>query len=143
MSIAQKLYENGHITYMRTDSKTYSAEFIKKNAKNYIKDHYGKEFILKGADSLATGAKKVLKKDLAQEALPAIRPTNINTKEVSNLGSSAERLYKLIWENTVESLMEPAIYESKTFHITAPMDSIYKYTVEQIDFEGYKKYPDR
>ena len=139
MSIAQKLYENGHITYMRTDSKTYSADFIK-NAKHYIKDHYGKEFILKSVDSLASGAKKsTKKKELAQEAHEAIRPTNINMKEVTNLGSSGERLYKLIWENTIESLMEPAIYESKTFHITAPMESIYKYTVEQIDFEGWQK----
>ena len=88
MKICQKLYEAGLITYMRTDSKCYSKEFIEK-AKDYITNAYGDEYINKDVDKLSERneskpKKKPKKKDKekdkveAQEAHEAIRPTDIN-----------------------------------------------------------------
>ncbi len=138
MSLAQKLYENGLITYMRTDSQKYSLEFINLT-KNYIVNEYGQEYISKKIENLGVGVKKSTKeKALTQDAHEAIRPTNINITEANNIGPQEYRLYRLIWENTIESLMEPAIYESKTFKITAPTDNYYKLIVEEIKFKGWQ-----
>lgn len=98
MQIAQKLYEKGYITYMRTDSVNLS-----KSAKNqilsYIKDKYGKEFT--EPRFYKTRSKN------AQEAHEAIRPTNINNLNISGT-EDQKRLYKLIWERTVSSQMSDA-----------------------------------
>lgn len=101
MSVCQKLYEEGYITYMRTDSTVYASEFIEKAVK-YITSEYGGEFVsphIEGmAGSGATGAsvagasasvavvKDTKKKQpvLAQEAHEAIRPTNINVKTLND-----------------------------------------------------------
>ena len=105
MSVAQKLYEGGFITYMRTDSRTYSSDFIK-TAAGYISENYGKNYVLKGVHSLSLRKGK----DNAQEAHEAIRPTQVSRKTLpSGNISGGKQLYKLIWENTVESCMEPAV----------------------------------
>ena len=134
MSVAQKLYEGGYITYMRTDSKTYSADFIK-NVKGFITEHYGPKYILKSIHSLSLRKGK----DNAQEAHEAIRPTSIKCKTLpNNVDSAWKRLYKLIWENTLESCMSPAIYLSIRPKITAPDERKYLYTSELVDFPGWK-----
>ena len=154
MRIAQTLYEGGYITYMRTDSKTYSEEFVN-NGKKFIKQKYGEEYIGKHCHYLITNnkspkktktkskKKKITKKqeDMAQEAHEAIRPTKIEKiaiKEGGKIGSQEIRLYNLIWKNTVESLMEKAIYESITAQITAPEKNKYKYSIEKVIFKGWK-----
>lgn len=76
MRLAQTLYENGWITYMRTDCGKYSKEFIK-SAMKYVKDKFGKGFISKKIDNL-TITKIKTKKNNAQEAHEAIRPTDVN-----------------------------------------------------------------
>ena len=140
MRLAQTLYENGYITYMRTDSKKYSKEFIA-IAKKFIMSNYGKNYVNKSINKLANNAKQTKtekKAPLAQEAHEAIRPTKIDTKTVNHLPNPEQKLYKLIWENTIESCMAPAIYSSITANITAPDKYKYKYSVEIAIFLGWQ-----
>jgi len=154
MRICQALYEGGYITYMRTDSKTYSKEFIS-STKDYIVRNYEAKYINESIDSLTSGSvkeekevKKVkkVKKDkekendsLQQNAHEAIRPTNISLFELpETLDSKEKRMYKLIWEHTLESCMAPAIFFSITASISAFQDTKFTYTSELIDFPGWK-----
>ena len=149
MRICQALYEGGYITYMRTDSKTYSQEFIQ-STKEYIIRNYELKYINENIDSLKTGnvkeekvskSKKVKKDDkpAPQEAHEAIRPTNISLFELpKTLDSKEQRMYKLIWENTLESCMSPASFYSITANITAFQNMKFTYTSELIDFPGWK-----
>ena len=156
MRICQLLYEGGYITYMRTDSKTYSGEFLL-SVKDYINRTYaqGEKYISENIDSLVTGAvketssKKKTKKSekppaqvkdsLRQEAHEAIRPTNISLCELpEEMDSKEKRMYKLIWENTLESCMSSASFHSVTASISAFQNNKFTYTSELIDFPGWK-----
>jgi len=144
MRLAQTLYENGYITYMRTDSIKYSKEFVK-SAEKYIKGQYGDKYIHNNIGKLinsSSGEKNKKKKDNnAQEAHEAIRPTkiNVNTLNISGKITSREvKLYNLIWRNTIESCMSAAKYNSITAKISAPEKHNYKYTSEQVIFPGWK-----
>lgn len=98
MSIAQKLYEQGLITYMRTDSVTISKEAMPLIHKE-IKKVYGAEY-------LKPRVYKTKSKS-AQEAHEAIRPTNIS-QQIVNTTDDQEKLYKLVWERTISSQMSDA-----------------------------------
>ena len=97
MQIAQKLYEAGHITYMRTDS-TNLGTAAKVQIISYIKKEYGQEYV--EAKSFKTKSKN------AQEAHEAIRPTHIDKLHTGH--GDLDRLYRLIWERAVSSQMAPA-----------------------------------
>jgi len=142
MKICQKLYENGLITYMRTDSKTYSKEFISKASK-YIEKEYGKEYLHDNVDSLSERKEKKSKKkkddNKAQEAHEAIRPTDITKVDIDGEFDTKEiRMYKLIWRNTMESCMSPAKYNALTSTISAPNEHQYRYSCEEVIFPGWK-----
>ena len=160
MKCCQTLYEAGYITYMRTDSKKYSADFLV-DAKEYIVREYTQEkFINPKIDELSNAnilgkdkdqekpkdkeKKKPEKKKSAapppQEAHEAIRPTNLTTKTVpEDLSAREKKLYKMIWETTLESCMSPAEYFSFTSNISAPDASTkYSLTSELLDFLGWK-----
>lgn len=161
MKVCQALYEGGYITYMRTDSKTYSKDFIN-STKDYIVKNYDVKYINDIIDSLASGSvkeevksdkgKKVKKEkekendshqqindSLRQNAHEAIRPTNISLFELpETLDSKEKRMYKLIWEHTLESCMTPAIFFSITASISSFQDTKFTYTSELIDFPGWK-----
>lgn len=156
MRICQTLYEEGYITYMRTDSKTYSKEFIN-TAIEYISKMYDDKYINENLnivegekekelkeknekkESTKKSKKRTEKQNFAQEAHEAIRPTNINTKELpENMDSKEKRMYKLIWTNTLESCMSPASFYSITANISAPQETKYSFTSELIDFPGWK-----
>jgi DNA topoisomerase-1 len=150
MRVCQALYEAGYITYMRTDSKTYSKDFIS-STKDYIVRNYEAKYINDNIDSLASGSvkedkeekkeKKVKKgkESLQQNAHEAIRPTNISLFELpETLDSKEKRMYKLIWEHTLESCMAPAVFFSITASISAFQDTKFTYTSELIDFPGWK-----
>lgn len=160
MRICQLLYEGGYITYMRTDSKTYSGVFVDE-VKTYITRTYadGEKYINANIDCMITGSVKepVGKtkskskssnpdKPPPQEAHEAIRPTHISLCELpETMDSKERRLYKLIWENTLESCMAPASFYSITATISAFHDNRFVHTSELIDFPGWKivakKYP--
>lgn len=109
MSIAQKLYENGHITYMRTDSTNLSATAIS-SAKNYIVANYGNNYH-------STRQFKT-KNASAQEAHEAIRPTNFSNKD-AGIDAQSKKLYNLIWRRTLASQMASAKIEKTTLFVTS------------------------
>jgi DNA topoisomerase-1 len=165
MKYAQQLYEGGYITYMRTDSKKYSQEFID-SIKKFIETVHGEKYISQTIDHLVVGTSeepKKTKKTVAekkgipppQEAHEAIRPVNINTRPQTLIGSTSDlegrtiKLYELIWKRTLESCMPSAQYNSISAKISAPVDSEFLYRAEQSVFLGWqvinqtsKKYDD-
>ena len=106
MTVAQKLYESGKITYMRTDSMNLS-DFARDAAKNEIEASYGKEYAFPRVFKSKKGA---------QEAHEAIRPTNMAVKTIDG-DTNEERLYELIWKRTLASQMADAQLENTTAHV--------------------------
>jgi DNA topoisomerase-1 len=161
MKYAQQLYEGGYITYMRTDSKKYSQEFVN-SVKHYIKTIHGEQYIGQTIDNLIVqiqtktlepqNESKKSKKTVAeqkgipppQEAHEAIRPVNINIRSPSledsttDLQAKAIRLYDLIWKRTIESCMPSAQYNSISAKITAPLETEFIYKAEQPIFLGWQ-----
>lgn len=155
MFVAQKLYEQGYITYMRTDSKVYSAEFVAK-ACDYIRKRFagagvnaGDELI--GNLSSVSSSSKGSKDAAAAAAHEAIRPTDISrTLLPQSCHPREHRLYSIIHRNTLESLMAPAICQTITMAISSPVAvsgvSVsgastvceYRYTAEQVIKPGWK-----
>jgi DNA topoisomerase-1 len=143
---------------MRTDSKTYSPEFIE-SAKRYISEKWSDKYINPNIQYLALGfssggdgantskqsktgkpSKGSDDKSVkAQEAHEAIRPTNISTLKIPDTFTAREqKLYKLIWTNAVESCMSHATGVTITACLTATKSNEYKYTTELIEFPGWK-----
>lgn len=100
MLIAQRLYEAGHITYMRTDSVNLS-DTARADIQNQIVNNYGEEYF--------QSRKYKNKNDSAQEAHEAIRPTYMNNKTI--VDDEGRRLYELIWKRTIASQMSDAEFE--------------------------------
>ncbi len=130
MSLAQKLYEAGHITYMRTDSVNLSQEAVN-NATSQIKSAYGDEFV--------QNRQFKTKSESAQEAHEAIRPTNFGASSVSG-DNAQQRLYELIWKRAIASQMADAQIEKTTATIgISTSDQTLSATGEVIKFEGFLK----
>jgi DNA topoisomerase-1 len=130
MSVAQKLYENGHITYMRTDSLFVSNIAIAATG-SYIESEFGKNY-------LKVRTYKT-KNATAQEAHEAIRPTNISNLE-AGADAQQQKLYKLIWKRMVASQMAPARTEKTEAYIsisTRPEKFVGK--GEVLLFDGFMK----
>ncbi len=113
MMMAQRLYEAGHITYMRTDSTNLSQEAVVA-VREYIEQQFGKKYLPK--DPLTYGSKAN-----AQEAHEAIRPSNVEVKAdaLKDMEADAVRLYDLIWRQFVACQMTPAQYDTSTLTVTA------------------------
>lgn len=136
MQLAQKLYENGYITYMRTDNKKYSKEFVK-SAISFIKNKWDvdNKYINKNISKITIGGSGKKDKN-AQEAHEAIRPTKLNVMNV-NIGGAENKLYNLIWKNTLESCMSDAYIDILTVKITAPFNCYYYFKSEIVTFPGW------
>jgi len=132
MQVAQKLYEQGFITYMRTDSTFLSTEALKA-ARGCIEKKYGKEYLPSEARSYA--AKKVKG---AQEAHEAIRPAGVEFLDPDETGLSGVqlKLYELIWKRTVASQMVDARQKQVSVKIQAD-DAIFSSTGMTIEFPGF------
>ncbi|GJM36165.1 MAG: DNA topoisomerase 1 [Saprospiraceae bacterium] len=131
MVVAQRLYEAGHITYMRTDSVSLSELAIQSIAEE-IEKNYGKEY-------LKTRRFKS-KNNNAQEAHEAIRPTYIERQNVTS-NRDEQRLYELIWKRTIASQMSEAILEKTTVRIgisTLPAEQL-QAIGEVLKFDGFLK----
>lgn len=129
MSVAQKLYEAGHITYMRTDSVNLSQQATDA-AKKEIESAYGKEY--------HQFRKYKTKNSNAQEAHEAIRPTDFSKHEVTG-DSDEERLYQLVWKRAIASQMSEAQLERTTVKIDAPKNNDFTAKGEVIKFDGFLK----
>jgi len=128
---AQKLYEQGLITYMRTDSTNLSETAIQAIAEE-VEKSYGKEYV--------QTRRFKSKKQGAQEAHEAIRPSYVNRSRISG-DRDQQRLYELIWKRTVASQMADAIVEKTTVEIgisTLP-DSTLRAKGEMLKFDGFLK----
>jgi DNA topoisomerase-1 len=138
MMVAQKLYEQGHITYMRTDSVNLSLPSMI-TAKKTIEKMFGKDFALESPRFFKTRARG------AQEAHEAIRPTRpeVSPEELNgSLDANQHKLYRLIWRRMVASQMQPAVFDSVKAVIAADAGKN-SYTFQAngstIKFPGYLK----
>ena len=130
MLAAQKLYESGNITYMRTDSVNLSNEALN-SAKEVISKQYGENYSLR--------RKYSNKNKAAQEAHEAIRPTNLEKFEVQ-MDSDQTRLYKLIWLRTIASQMSDALLERTIFKIKSnAYQNEFISKGEVVKFDGFLK----
>jgi DNA topoisomerase-1 len=132
MTVAQKLYESGKISYMRTDSTNLSDD-ARNQAAQVISSQYGAEY--------AHNRQFKTKSQSAQEAHEAIRPTDFTQQKVSG-DSSEQRLYDLIWKRALASQMAEAQLERTTVKVgisTVDNSLYYSATGEVITFEGFLK----
>ena len=132
MRVAQKLYEAGHITYMRTDAPSLSKESIQ-DARNYIGERVGEKYL--------TNAPRIYSStENAQEAHEAIRPTNayMTADDLMKQTEEEKRLYQLIWQQYIACQMPDAEYLSTSAKI-----NINEYTFSakgrEVVFDGYTK----
>ncbi|EGR2273679.1 type I DNA topoisomerase [Vibrio parahaemolyticus] len=113
MMLAQRLYEAGYITYMRTDSTNLSAEAVDA-VRDFIGSKFGDKYL--PAKPLTYGSKEG-----AQEAHEAIRPSDVSVKaeDLQGVDADAHKLYSLIWNQFVACQMTPAEYDSTTISVKA------------------------
>lgn len=135
MKYAQELYENGYITYMRTDCKKYCEEFIHL-ATRYIITTYSQEYVRENLN-------EYIKPINSDEPHEAIRPVNIDItktqlENLSNISVKAIKLYELIWENTIQSCMSYSTYNIITCMIIAPEDNEFRHKIENNIFLGWE-----
>ena len=138
MSVAQRLYENGFITYMRTDSTTLSETAISA-ARSQARDLYGAEYL---PDAPRVYASKVKN---AQEAHEAIRPAGDSFRTPAQTGLTGDqfRLYELIWMRTIASQMKDAVGNSVTIRLggaaSTGEDVVFSASGRVITFHGFLK----
>lgn len=129
MSVAQKLYENGHISYMRTDSVSLSETAIE-NIKDAVTNKYGASYFQR--------RKYANKNESAQEAHEAIRPTDMHIENVGDI--DGQRLYELIWKRTMASQMADAEIDRTIAKIEVSTNkAILTASGEVITFYGFLK----
>jgi len=135
MQVAQKLYEDGYITYMRTDSTALSKDAISA-CKKYIIKIWGTKY--------SNPVPYNNKNENSQEAHEAIRPTNFELSELEKCGKDETKLYSLIWKRTIASQMSPAELNIQTIKIDTlnnisilPNKSLWICIFESIIFDGF------
>jgi DNA topoisomerase I len=136
MGLAQKLYEAGLITYMRTDSFNVSKSALEE-CRSFVAEQYGAAYLPAKPNFYKS-------KGTAQEAHEAIRPTDVSLqpgKEGVKLDSAEQKLYRLIWERFVASQMTPAVISRRTVEVEAGVENAYLFraTASEVAFPGYMK----
>ena len=132
MTLAQRLYEAGHITYMRTDSTNLSQDAVNA-AREFIEHQYGKKYLPETPNVYSS-------KDGAQEAHEAIRPSDVTatSDSLQGLERDAERLYELIWRQFVACQMPDAEYLSSSISVSAA-DFELRIRGRILKFDGFTK----
>ncbi len=141
MMLAQRLYESGFITYMRTDSVNLADKFIGET-QDYLQKKFGQEYTVSGGRQFKTKNKN------AQEAHEAIRPTDVFSDfeaVQSKLDPKQARLYKLIWQRAVASQMPEALFDLSTVDVKAGATGfVFRASGQVLRFLGYLKiYPEK
>ena len=132
MSAAQHLYEQGLITYMRTDATNLNADAVTE-IRNFIANTYGDKFVPKSPNVYATKSKN------AQEAHEAIRPTHFDAP-AKNLSGDEAKLYDLIWKRTIACQMTNAEFDSVAADIeTENKIAVFHATGSTRTFDGFMK----
>jgi DNA topoisomerase-1 len=138
MDVAQKLYENGLITYMRSDSPNISKDAIE-DAKKYIIKTFGQEY---------SEPKNYESKNAnSQDAHECVRPTHLETPEPEGIEGDQKRLYSLIWKRTIASQMSNAqiniqsiqidLINKESILIFKDIQTFFVSTLENVEFPGY------
>src|SRR5690606_16700991 len=132
MMMAQRLYEAGYITYMRTDSTNLSQEAVEA-CREHILSQFGKDYLPQQPQTYSS-------KEGAQEAHEAIRPSSVDLlpNQLSGMERDAERLYTLIWQQFVACQMTPAEYTSTTVVVNAG-DYELRTRGRVVRFDGFTK----
>ena len=130
MTTAQKLYEHGFITYMRTDATNLSNQAVDE-IREYIKNEYGDKFLPKSANVYITKSKN------AQEAHEAIRPTHFLNQKI-DLSGDELKLYNLIWKRTIACQMTNAEFDSVSVDIDVK-NSVFHCVGTTRTFDGFMK----
>lgn len=132
MMLAQRLYEAGYITYMRTDSTNLSQDALNM-ARGYIDKQFGSQYLPEKPNFYSS-------RENAQEAHEAIRPSDVNVTmaDLSGMEKDAERLYDLIWRRFLACQMLPAQYDSTSLTVTAG-DYELKAKGRVLRFDGWTK----
>lgn len=135
MQTAQHLYEEGVITYHRTDSVHLSEKFLTE-ARTYIRSEYGEQYVATDPRQFTTKSK------VAQEAHEAIRPTNVTMKPDELHGKTEfnrdhVRLYELIWKRALASQAKEAIFNATTIDIESANAYLFEAKGSIIVFDGY------
>ncbi|MCE8037260.1 MAG: type I DNA topoisomerase [Halomonadaceae bacterium] len=132
MTLAQRLYEAGYITYMRTDSTNLSQDAVAM-VREHIEQEYGKRYLPESPNRYSS-------KEGAQEAHEAIRPSDVNRKagDLAGMERDAERLYELIWRQFVACQMTPAEYLSSTLTVETEGYEL-KAKGRVLKFDGYTR----
>lgn len=160
MKIAQRLYEAGYITYIRTDSPILSEEATAE-AKKWISENYGEEFVSTAAQTQETKTRKKPKVATAaaeespkadraagpkaQEAHEAIRPTHMDMTALPDEGATwtayDKKVYNLIWQRTMQSVMAPARGETCKVKLQIDGDEDFTWGAQwkRTTFEGWRK----
>jgi DNA topoisomerase I len=130
MMLAQKLYQNGKITYMRTDNPKISQEFGAK-IKKMVDTNYGNAYV--------GDCRHISTKNDGAHAHECIRPTNIDEQQLSRklFNPQEINLYHIIWKQTIQSCMANAGGQQYKCIITAPEERRYMHTFEKITFRGF------
>ncbi|MBP7928141.1 type I DNA topoisomerase, partial [Patescibacteria group bacterium] len=130
MSVAQKLFEKGLITYHRTDSLNLSPQFLSA-VHEHVAKHYGKRLLPEVPIEYKT------KSANAQEAHEAIRPTDLNTLPLDLDTVEEQKVYLLIYKRAVESQMLPAVYDQTTIIVGSSNGYEFRASGSVIKFEGW------
>ncbi len=136
MQVAQKLYEEGFITYHRTDSVNLADKFVSE-VRGYIKETYGDAYVPDVPKKFQTKSK------VAQEAHEAIRPTDVKrtaedfVEGGGELNHDHKRLYELIWKRSVASQVKEAVFESTSIQITSSNGYLFTTQGSVVVFDGY------
>ncbi|HRY56681.1 MAG TPA: type I DNA topoisomerase [Patescibacteria group bacterium] len=133
MSAAQSLFEQGYITYHRTDSLNLSSAFVS-TVRNYIQGTFGSEYLPEKPTFYKTKSKN------AQEAHEAIRPTNLSLvpgKSNKKFKPDESKVYSVIWKRAVECQVSAAVYDQTTVQIDSSKQYTFKSVGSQIKFDGW------
>jgi DNA topoisomerase I len=129
MKLAQQLYQDGMITYIRTESKKYSKDFLSKT-ESFIINKYGKEFI---------GNLEKISNIEGKFPHEAIRVTDLKILKVDG-DTKLQELYSLIYKNTIESCMADAVFNSYDINVSAPLGNVYSKRVDIRQFDGWLRF---
>jgi DNA topoisomerase I len=137
MQVAQKLYEEGHITYHRTDSVNLAEKYVEE-ARAFIRKEYGQTYIPANPRIFHTKSK------VAQEAHEAIRPTNLSVNESTltsdeGLNRDHVRLYDLIWKRALACQASDALFDSTTIVILSANGYRFETQGSIVKFDGFLK----
>jgi DNA topoisomerase-1 len=138
MRLAQTLYEQGAITYMRTDSTNVSAEALTM-VRSFIKSEFGDRYLPAKANQYSSSNKN------AQEAHEAIRPTDVAlspTDAKAKFATDEAKLYQLIWSRFVACQMPPAEFDQTSVNITSATklgDAVFRATGRKLVFDGFMR----